>query len=68
MHSKNYQFLNKDVVTESMVCLAIETDLDFNLDYANAAENTDIKFKITKISKDRHIIKKIKSTTYEFII
>jgi hypothetical protein len=57
--SKNHQFLNKQVLTESVVGLLIETDADYFLNYANAAEETDIKLKITKISKDRRIIKKI---------
>jgi hypothetical protein len=57
--SKNYQFLNKQVLTESVVGLLIETDANIFLNYENAAEETDMKLRITKISKDRHIIKKI---------
>ncbi len=57
--SQNYQFFNKQVLTESIVGLVIETDMDYFLNYANAAEKTEIKLNITKISKDRHIIKKI---------
>lgn len=57
--SQSYQFFNKNVLTESVVGLTLETDLNFFLNYANAAEKTDVEFKITKISKDKHIIKEI---------
>lgn len=57
--TNNYQFFNKQVLTKSIVGLLIETDADYFLDYENAAEETEIKMNITKISKDSHIIKKI---------
>jgi len=57
--SLNYQFFNKKVLTESVICLAIESDLNFNMNFANAAEKMDVEFKITKVSKDKHFIKKI---------
>jgi len=68
--SQNYQFFNKQVLTGSIVGLLIETDTNYFLNYANAAEETDIKLKITKISKDRRIIKKInnKPALSEFLI
>lgn len=55
----NYQFFNKEILTESVVCLAIETDLNLDLRSAHGGEKTEINFKITDISKDRHFIKKI---------
>jgi len=55
----NYQFFNKKVLTKAALCLAIETDMNFRLEYANAAEKMNIEFKITDMSKNRRIIKKI---------
>jgi len=65
----NQQIYYKKALTESVVGLSIETDLNINLDYANAAEETDIKFNITKISRDKLIIKKInnKAALPEFL-
>ncbi|MCX6667407.1 MAG: hypothetical protein NTV74_04100 [Euryarchaeota archaeon] len=59
MIAKNYQFLNKKILTNSILCLALETDIAFNLEFTSGSERTDIKFKVTKTSKDRRIIKKI---------
>jgi len=55
----NYQFLNENFFMESVVCLGIKTDLNFNLNYANGAVPSNIKFKITKISDDKQIIHEI---------
>lgn len=55
----NYQFFNKEILTEAVVCLAIETDLNLDLRSAHGGEKTNISFKITDISKDRFFIKKI---------
>jgi hypothetical protein len=55
----NYQFFNKEILTERVVCLAIETDLNLDLKSAHRGEETNINFKITDISKDRLFIKKI---------
>jgi len=57
--SENYQFYNKEVLRESIVGLIIETNDNYFLDYANAAEETKIKLNITKLSKDKHIIKNL---------
>jgi len=57
--STNYQFLNNKVLKEHVVVLGIETDLDFSLNSAHGAEKIDVDFKITKISKDKTLIKKI---------
>jgi len=56
---KNYQFFNKNVFTNSIVCLGLETDIGFNLGFTYGAEKTNAEFKITKMSKDRRIVKKI---------
>jgi len=56
---ENYQFFNKDVLMNSIVCLGLETDIAFNQNFATGAEKTDMKFKITDITRDRQIIKKI---------
>jgi hypothetical protein len=55
----NYQFFNKDTLKNSIVCLALETDIPFYQNFATGAEKTDVNFKITDITKNRQIIKKI---------
>jgi len=55
----NYQFLNKEVLTQSAVCAGIETDIPFNLNYSISSELLEPEFEITKITKDRKIIKEI---------
>lgn len=55
----NYQFFNKEILKEAVACLAIETDLNLDLQSAHGGEKTNINFKITDISKDRLFIKKI---------
>jgi len=56
----NYQFLNKKVVKETVIALAIETDIPFSLDYSSSAtELPDKTFKITDITKDGRIVKTI---------
>jgi len=58
-YERNFQFLNKKIFKESALMLAIETDIPCYLNFATGAKKTDKKFKITKISKDKRIIKKI---------
>ncbi len=55
----NYQFIEKKVVREAVVVLAIETDIPFQVKSATGAEKTDVTFTITKCSKDQRVIKKI---------
>ncbi len=56
----NYQFLNKKVLKETVLALAIETDIPFNLDYTSSAtELPDKTFKITDMTKDGKIVKTI---------
>jgi len=57
--TNNYQFFNRQVLTEAVVGLFIQTDANYFLNYANAAEETDKKLTITKMSRDKRIIKKI---------
>jgi hypothetical protein len=55
----NFQFLNKQVLAQSAVCVGIETDITFDLDYSISAKLLEPEFEITKISKDKKIIKEI---------
>jgi len=56
---ENYQFYNREVLDECALFAAIDTDLDFNIDFATGAEKTNIDFKITQINKNRTMIKKL---------
>jgi len=66
---ENYQFYNREVLDECALFAAIETDLDFDIDFATGAEKTNIDFKITQINKNRTVIKKLndKPPLKEFI-
>jgi hypothetical protein len=55
----NYQFFNKTILTDSVVNLGLATDLDFDVCTTHGMKTTDIKFKITKLSRDGHIIREI---------
>ena len=55
----NYQFFNNKVLTNSLVNLGFATDLDINVCTTHGMKRTNIKFEITKLSKDKHIIKEI---------
>jgi hypothetical protein len=57
--ASNYQFFNREITTNSVICLAIETDLSFKLNFTHGQEKLDVNFKITKISKDRLVVKKL---------
>ena len=67
--NENYQFYNKEVLDEYALFVAIDTDLDFNIDFATGAEKTNIDFKITKINKNKTVINKLnnKPSLKEFI-
>jgi len=56
---RNYQFLNDKVYKDDAIMIALDIDLPFNLNFSTGAKKTDIKFKITKISKNKKIIKEI---------
>jgi len=55
----SHQFLNKKVLRNSIVCLGISKDLDYDLAFSSGAKQSHIKFKITKLSKDKRIIHEI---------
>jgi len=55
----NYQFFNSKVLTNSVVGLGIATDLDIDVNTNHGMRRTGIKMKITKLSKDGHIIQEI---------
>ncbi len=55
----NYQFVNTSVITNSIVNLGLSTNLDLDVCTTHGMKETDIKFEITKLSKDRHIIHEI---------
>ncbi len=55
----NYQFFNDKVMTNSVVTLGIATSYDLDVLTTHNMKKTDIKFKITKTSKDGRIIHEI---------
>jgi len=55
----NYQFLNDQVLTNSVLSVGLATDYKFDVCTTHGMRETDIKFKITKLSRDGHIIQKI---------
>jgi hypothetical protein len=55
---KNFQFFNKKVITNSVVCLSIETDMPINLDSQVAVKKTDITFEV-KTTGEKYVINKI---------
>jgi hypothetical protein len=57
----NYQFFNDRVLKNSVVTLAIETDLNFDSRFASGAKESDLKFEVTKISKNKLVLHQINS-------
>jgi len=55
----NYQFFNNKIFTNYVINMGITTDLDLNVCTTHGMKKTDIKFEITKLSKDGHIIHEI---------
>lgn len=55
----NYQFVNDKILTNSIVNLGITTDLNLDVCTTHGMKETDIKFEITKLSKNKHIIHEI---------
>jgi len=55
----NFQFINKNVVENNIVCLGFSTNLKLDIKTTHAMKKTELKFKITKLSRDKHIIHKI---------
>lgn len=56
---RNYQFYNKKIFKDSVIILALESDITFDLDFTTGTSETEKKIKITKFSKDKKIIKEI---------
>lgn len=56
--SKNFQFFNTTVLTNSIICLGFTTDLKFASDFRHGAE-VGKKFTITKISDNRQLVYEI---------
>ena len=55
----NYQFFNKNCTTNSIVALAIKTDITTTLTTDSGTKPTNKYFIVTKFSKDKRIIKEI---------
>jgi len=55
----HYLFFNKEILTNSVVNLAISTDIDLDVCTTHGMKVTDNKFDITKLSRNKHIIREI---------
>jgi len=55
----NYQFFNKKIFENSIVSLAIASDMCVDIDSSTGMSPTGITFNVTKISEDNHIIDEI---------
>ena len=55
----SYQFFNDKIVTNSIINLGLSTDLDISVCTTHGMKETEIKFEITKLSRDGHIIQQI---------
>jgi len=66
---RNFQFFNKNVFTNSIVCLGISTKYGLEVKTTHNMKKTDIVFKITKTSKDGRMIHEIndKPAVTEFL-
>ena len=58
-YGTSYQFFDKKVLAESGIALAIDLDIKTEINYELAADIIGIDFKVTKISRNKKIIKKI---------
>jgi len=56
---RNYQFFDTTISTDSAVSLGLASDLNVDTYTTHGMKTTNIKFKITKLSRDGHIIQKI---------
>jgi hypothetical protein len=56
---RNYQFLNKDVLTNYTLNLGLAMDMDLDVCTTHGMKKTDLNFEITKLNKDKHIIHEI---------
>lgn len=55
----NYNFVNREIITNSVISLGISTDLNLDSCTTHGMKGTDLSFDITKLSKDQHIIHEI---------
>jgi len=55
----NYLFFNHEILTNHVVSLGLSTDLNLDVYTTHGMKETDIKFEITKLSRNKHIIHKI---------
>jgi len=58
-YKEHYQFYKNKVLDEHSVFVAIESDLDFNVDFATGVNELENDLKITKINKKRTMIKSL---------
>lgn len=56
---KNYQFYNGQVLNNNIVGMGLNTDLAFDVKTTHCMEETNIRFKITKVGYGGRIIKEI---------
>jgi len=56
---KNYQFYNREILENSMICLGIKTDLNFDTKRDHGLSQTTKQFKVTKMSSDKRFVYKI---------
>lgn len=56
---RHYQFYNDKICTNSVLSLGISTDIDLDVFTNHGMIPSDIKFDITKISRNKHIIHEI---------
>ena len=55
----NYQFFGRNVIENSIIALAIKTDMEVSITKDPGTTKTDTYFHATKFSKDKRIIKEI---------
>jgi len=55
----NYQFFSNKFLTNAVVNLGISTDLDINVCTTHGMKKTNIKFEITRLSRNKHFIHEI---------
>jgi len=56
---RNFQFINTEVVTNSLVNLGISTDMMIDVKTTHGMKKTELNFDITKLSRNRHFIHSI---------
>lgn len=55
----NFQFVGNDILTNSVVALGIRTDLGVDVNTTYGLIETDVDLKVTKLGKDKRVIKQI---------